>query len=172
MGLRIAYQLNSTVMFFMAAKKEDIAASLRLERLSDEEYRRFVYARAIPKNATNVHELSEDWVIPDIDRAYRDAWVTDGKTVSVDMAKAREVHKDKLRDLRAPLLAAADVEMLKAYKDRALQDTIEAKRQQLRDVTTDPMIAAARTPNELRAAIPSVLVPDAVPLQGVKLKGT
>lgn len=81
---------------------------------------------------------------------FRDAWDFDGATPVLVMSKARDVHRDRLRALRAPKLAALDVEQLRGRN-------VDAQKQALRDVTDDPAIDAANTPEELLAAIPSVL---------------
>jgi hypothetical protein len=91
-----------------------------------------------------------------VDRDFREAWTDSGK-LTIDMDRARAIHQDRLRQLRSPKLAALDVEMSRAYKDAARQEAIEARRQRLRDVTDDPAIAAARTPDELRAVLPAAL---------------
>lgn len=93
------------------------------------------------------------------DRSFRDAWRYDGKAVAVNMPLAREIHKNHLRAIRAPLLAAADVDMLRAIEndDAVAVAAIKEKKQALRDVTKDPAIAAAATPEELKAAVASVL---------------
>jgi hypothetical protein len=48
-----------------------------------------------------------------------------------------------MRKARAPLLAALDVEMSRAFKDGARQEEIEARRQALRDVTATRAPASA-----------------------------
>ena len=92
------------------------------------------------------------------DRAFRNAWEDTGK-IGVNMPKAREIHKDKLRQIRTPLLAALDVEYQRADEqgDAVLKAQIAAKKQTLRDVTKRPAITAAKTPDELKAAIPDAL---------------
>lgn len=79
--------------------------------------------------------------------------------VYIDMAEALKIHQDKLRKLREPKLAALDVEFTKAQgkKNEALADEVEAKRQALRDAVVDPIVLNASTPEELEAAIPSIL---------------
>lgn len=89
------------------------------------------------------------------DRTFRNALKPD---LTHDMPKARDIWRDKMRAARAPLLAALDQEMSRAYKDPIRQDEIEAKRQALRDVTADPAIEAAGTPEELKAVWPQILV--------------
>ena len=93
------------------------------------------------------------------DRAFRDAWcdVTAAPTIDINMTKAKDIHRNRLRAMREPKLAALDVEMTRAFADPAKQAAIDAKRQALRDVTKDPSIEAAKTPEELIAVIPDVL---------------
>lgn len=94
------------------------------------------------------------------DRTFRDAWAMVGLSVVVDMPKARELHKHKLRALRAPKLTTLDVAYLKADEggNAALKAQIAATKRALRDVTADPRIAAALTPEELKIIIPDVLL--------------
>ena len=61
----------------------------------------------------------------------------------VDMAKAREIHKDKIRVARKPLLEALDVEFQKAQETSADTSAIVAKKNALRDAPADSGIAAA-----------------------------
>lgn len=108
-------------------------------------------------------EFIDPAVIP-TDRTFRAAWVRDAGGVSVDMEKAVEVHKDTLRKVRAPLLQALDIEMMTAWAkgDTKTAQEVEAKKQALRDVTDDPRIEAATTPDELKAVVPEVLSVEAV----------
>lgn len=101
--------------------------------------------------------LIEEGDIPH-DRTFRDAWADTGK-VDVDMPKAREIHKNNLRDIRAPLLAALDVDYQRADErgNKASKATIAARKQALRDVTTDPAIEAATTPEALKNVLPEAL---------------
>ena len=83
-------------------------------------------------------------------RVYRNAWCDAGLgKIGHDMAKARELHRDILRTARAPRLLALDVEMSKAYQDKAKQDQIEAQRQRLRDAPAHPFIDQAQTIEDL-----------------------
>lgn len=90
------------------------------------------------------------------DRYFRNAWKDD---LSVDMVKARNIHRDKLRALRAPKLDKLDVEYMRADEagDAAKKTDIATKKQQLRDVTADPAIEAAATPEDLKAVRPAIL---------------
>lgn len=93
------------------------------------------------------------------DRTFRNAWcdVTPTPTVDIDMPKARNIQRERLRALREPKLVALDVEMSRAFNDPAQQKSIEARRQALRDVTKDPAIERAETPEALAAVVPEAL---------------
>jgi hypothetical protein len=124
--------------------------------LSEEDYRAHVMERAIPADATNVIELAEGWSAPDGDRAFRDAWSINGGVVGIDIAKARDVLKEKMRLARKPLLEQLDMEYLRAdeIKDETKKAEIAAAKQSLRDVTALAAIDSAKTHGELRAAWP------------------
>lgn len=113
----------------------------------------------IPADAINPQVIEADDV--PVDRTFRDAWTHDGANITVDMTKAVEIQKDRLRLLRAPMFADLDVAFIQALEsgDAIAQADIANQKQALRDVTDDPAIAAATTPEELKAAIPSVLLP-------------
>jgi len=66
------------------------------------------------------------------DRHFRNAWKGD---LTVDMPKAVNITKDRLRAERAPLLAAQDVLMLRAQETGASTVAIVAEKNRLRDVT-------------------------------------
>ena len=38
------------------------------------------------------------------DRHFRNAWVLNGNVISEDMTKAKEIFKDKIREVRKPLM--------------------------------------------------------------------
>ena len=50
------------------------------------------------------------------DRHFRGAWSLSGSVISEDMTKAKEIFKDKIREVRTPLLAAEDVTYMKAIE--------------------------------------------------------
>ena len=70
---------------------------------------------------------------------------------SIDMAKAREIHKEKIRFARKPLLEALDIEFQKALETGASTTDIVAKKQALRDAPADSGIAAASDEAALKA---------------------
>ena len=95
------------------------------------------------------------------DRTFRNAWKPD---LTVDMAKARDIWRDKMRRARAPKLAELDIEYQRADEaaDVVRKRDVARRKQALRDVTKDPRIEAASTPEALKAVWPEGLG-DAVP---------
>ena len=91
------------------------------------------------------------------DRTFRGAWQFNGSAVDIDMAAARDIHRDNLRAERKPLLDALDVDYMKALEQGGDTAAIAAQKQVLRDVTDDPRIDAAATPDELKALTLDVL---------------
>lgn len=77
--------------------------------------------------------------------------------IVINMQKALEIKKQMIRKEREPLLARLDVEMMRALEsgDTAKQAEIAAKKQALRDATTDPTVISAVTPEELKLAVPA-----------------
>ena len=92
------------------------------------------------------------------DRVFRGAWQFNGAAVEIDMAAARDIHRDNLRAERAPKLAALDVDYMKALEQGHVTATIATEKQRLRDVTADSRIVSAKTPEELKALTLDVLL--------------
>ena len=69
----------------------------------------------------------------------------------IDMAKAREIHKKKIRIARTPKLAELDIEFQKAQETSADTSAIVAKKQALRDAPADSAIDSASDADALKA---------------------
>ncbi|MES0190152.1 hypothetical protein [Mesorhizobium sp. C264A] len=84
---------------------------------------------------------------------FRAAWVDRKGKITVDMNKAKDCTRDRLRAERAPLLEAKDVDALRALEadDKAALADVAAEKQRLRDITELPAIDAAKTPDDLKA---------------------
>jgi len=76
-----------------------------------------------------------------------DAWELANGVVTVNLAKATEITKKRLRAERTPLLAAQDVAFQRAQESGADTTAIVAEKQRLRDITN----ITATTLDELRA---------------------
>ena len=71
--------------------------------------------------------------------------------ITTDMAKAREVHKNNIREARKPLLESLDIEFQKALETSADTSAIVAKKNALRDAPADSGIASASDEAALKA---------------------
>ena len=71
--------------------------------------------------------------------------------IKIDMAKAKEIHKAKIRIAREPKLAALDVEFQKALETSSDTTAIVSKKKALRDAPANTAINAATTEAELKA---------------------
>lgn len=118
---------------------------------------------AIARASSGFPAAPETWRIVDTDeipqdRTFRDAW-SDTGCIGVDMPKARDIHRQRLRDARRPQLEALDVAYMRAEEegDDARKSSIRAAKQVLRDITRHPDIDAAKTPDELKIAATGVL---------------
>ena len=92
------------------------------------------------------------------DRVFRGAWQFNGNAVEIDMAAARDIHRDNLRAERKPELEKLDVAYMKALETNGDTAAIAAQKQALRDVTADARIEAATTPDALKALTLDVLI--------------
>jgi len=71
--------------------------------------------------------------------------------ITTDMAKAREIHKNNIREARKPLLESLDIEFQKAQETSADTSAIVAKKNALRDAPADSGIASASDEAALKA---------------------
>jgi hypothetical protein len=85
-------------------------------------------------------------------RDFRGAWSLSGSVISEDMAKAKEIFKDKIREVRKPLLEAKDVELMKALEAGDSTTAIAAAKDALRDAPAAAAIDAATDIVGLKAA--------------------
>ncbi len=112
------------------------------------------------QRATSWRIVPNDFVDENTDRYFRNAWKDGGgRKPDVDMPKAREIHRNKLRAMREPILVALDTEYLRADEagDNQEKRRIAERKQALRDLTDDPAIDSATTPEELKAVLPDAL---------------
>jgi hypothetical protein len=88
-----------------------------------------VAAKDVPTGVP--YRIINDSEVP-TDRTFRNAWKGD---LTVDMPKAVEITKDRLRAERAPLLEAQDVAFQRAMETGDSTAAIVAEKNRLRDVT-------------------------------------
>jgi hypothetical protein len=80
--------------------------------------------------------------------------------ININMNKARDIHREKVREARNPKLAAKDVEFQRALETGADTSAIVAAKQALRDAPAASAIEAASTPDELKQAWDTNLLGD------------
>jgi hypothetical protein len=88
------------------------------------------------------------------DRHFRGAWSLSGSVISEDMDVAKEIFRDKVRAVRAPLLDAEDVVYMKALEadDADAKAASVTKKAALRDAPAASAINAASDIAALKAA--------------------
>lgn len=98
--------------------------------------------------------VDNEFLNEETDQTFRDAWEDKGNNKpDVNMPKAREIHKEKLRRLRASLLEDLDNQYMRADEagDTQKKKEIADQKQILRDITDNPAIEAAQTTEDLKA---------------------
>jgi hypothetical protein len=88
------------------------------------------------------------------DRHFRMAWALDDKVITEDLAAAKVIFKDQIREVRKPLLEAQDVAYMKALEtgDSSAQTTAVNAKTALRDAPAAAAITNADTIAKLKAA--------------------
>ena len=90
------------------------------------------------------------------DRHFRNAWVFDSAqtAISEDLTAAKEIFKDKIREVRGPLLEAEDVVWMKAAESNDSDGKVAsvAKKKKLRDAPAASAITNAINITALKAA--------------------
>ena len=88
------------------------------------------------------------------DRHFRGAWSLSGSVISEDMDAAKAIFKDKVREVRNPLLDAEDVVYMKALEadDATAKAASVTKKTALRDAPAASAINAASDIAALKAA--------------------
>jgi hypothetical protein len=87
--------------------------------------------------------------LPNNDYDFFNAWELNESTVSVNLSKAKEITKKRLRTEREPLLQAQDVLFQKALETSTDTTAIVTEKQRLRDITNQ--VDSATTTTQLRA---------------------
>jgi hypothetical protein len=106
-----------------------------------------VQAKDIPSNTQSY--IVDASTLPEEDNDFFDAWEQTRGVVTVNIEKAKEVTKRRLRLEREPLLAAQDVAFQRAQETGADTSAIVAEKNRLRDITNQ--VNTCTTTAELRA---------------------
>jgi len=73
-------------------------------------------------------------------------------SISINMTKAKEIHRKHVREARTPLLASLDTDFQRALETSSDTTAIVSKKKALRDAPANAAIDAASTPDELKAS--------------------
>jgi hypothetical protein len=137
---------SEALVIFPGANGE---ASVLVPAITDDLTIEAIIAKDVP--AGRPHRIIARGELPTME--FFDAWIfcddEEESAVRVDMAKAREVHRNRIRAARGSLLADLDVQFVRALEDGTPTAEIVAMKQALRDAPLDPAIDAAETPAEL-----------------------
>ena len=111
--------------------------------------------------ATNTFVTDKDGATADAssitmpsDRHFRNAWKLSGSVMAKDMTAAKVIFKDKIREVRKPLLEAEDVTYMKAMEadDASAKTASVTRKTALRNAPAASAIDDATTIAELKAA--------------------
>ena len=88
------------------------------------------------------------------DRLFRGAWSLSGDVISEDLATAKTLFKDKIREVRKELLEAQDIAYMRAIEadDTSAKTAAANAKTALRDAPAASAISDATTIAELKAA--------------------
>ena len=96
---------------------------------------------------------ASDATVPS-NRLFRNAWSLSGTVITEDLTASKVIFKDKIRQVRKPLLAAEDVVYMKALEDADTdaQAASVKKKKALRDAPAASAIANAANIGALKSA--------------------
>lgn len=79
--------------------------------------------------------------------------------ITVDLTKAKEIAKNNLRTVRAPVLADLDVQFMRAVEtgNTSSQTVIAEQKQELRDITSHSSITSANDVASLKTAMENLI---------------
>ena len=97
--------------------------------------------------------VASDATVPS-DRLFRNAWSLSGSTITEDLTAAKVIFKDKIREVRTPILVAEDVVYMKAMEDddSSAKSASVTKKNALRDAPANSAITNAANIGALKSA--------------------
>lgn len=105
------------------------------------------------KIGSKLYDTAE-WDLPSHGIAFRDAWQAGDGVITVNLEKAKEIWRAKLRYHRMAVLDELDSKFIVALERGESTAAIVAKKQLLRDAPNDPRIDAATNLEELKKLKP------------------
>ena len=106
-----------------------------------------IAAKDCPEGAVIIESTELD----SLDNEFRNAWACDADmNPSINMEKARDVWRDKIRIARKPKLAELDIQYMRAQEAGEDTSAIVETKNKLRDFPAKPEITSATTVEELK----------------------
>jgi len=106
--------------------------------------------QAVKAKDTPIHSIIvQDSELPNADNDFFDAWELSNGTVAVNLTKAKDLTKKRLRMEREPLLAAQDVLFQRAQESNTDTTAIVTEKTRLRNITN--LADTCTTTAQLRA---------------------
>ena len=115
--------------------------------------------KSVPENCRDSADIVDVDTV-ESDRTFRNAWVTEqGKSVEVDLDKAKILAKEKVREARIPKFAELDVAYQRADEagDADAKAAVVVKKQTARDATADTKITNADSVDNLKTGMNEVI---------------
>ena len=84
------------------------------------------------------------------DRAFRDAWIQEGASIKIDMARARKIHMEKIQISLDKKLDETQKTLLLDQELGNDTTALKAERQRLRAIPKNFDLEKAQTPEELK----------------------
>ena len=115
--------------------------------------------KSVPENCRDSADIVDVDAVPS-DRTFRNAWVTEqGKSVEVDLSKAKVIAKEKVREARIPKFQELDVAYQRADEadDADAKAAVVVKKQTARDATADTKITNADSVDNLKTGMNEVI---------------
>tara|TARA_A100001201_G_C4029435_1_gene183084 strand:- start:12 stop:449 length:438 start_codon:yes stop_codon:yes gene_type:complete len=107
-----------------------------------------IAAKDCPEGAKIIDRTDLD----SLDNTFRNAWVCDSDmNPTINIALARDIWRDKIRNARKPKLEELDIQYMRAQEAGEDTSAIVAKKNKLRDFPAKPEIDSASTVEELKA---------------------
>mgnify|MGYP003134815629 CR=1 FL=1 len=118
-----------------------------------------VLIKCVPENCRDSADIVEVDTV-ESDRTFRNAWVTEkGKSTEVDLAKAKDIAKDKVRQARTPKFQELDIAYQRADEagDSDAKTAVATKKQTARDATANTKITNADSVANLKTGMNEVI---------------
>jgi len=97
--------------------------------------------------------------LPNEHNEFFNAWELNNSTVTVNLTKAKDIVKSKLRIEREPVFAALDIQFMRAVEsgNTTQQAAIAEQKDELRNITAHSSITGATTVDSLKTAMNNLI---------------